>query len=762
MKKLMMSLAIMGLVTGMAWAQNNPPAPAPGGAPQDPSLVAAPPASEMVAAQESAAIVPGTGVRDSSGLEVLERIDVNEVLWGLPNLNSLKGMSIAWDGQTGQIYTAGIVSDQVLVTRPADGHPSRSISLGIQTFFNINSMVLDTAHRNLFWITAKDGAIRSIDLDKGVLRGRFDPPRSQGRSEARATPDAVVDPATGWLWVAWVGHRPLTGYSPDLGRSVTVPEAAQASKVAVHPSGNFLYVMSGGPETSGFTLSTYVPSTRAWTDLFAFSGTRTRPDRPVPPGRRQHAKGGDQLSGPPRATRESTSLGSDSLPKPPFGDIGIPRMLHTLDDGTLLLVGRTTIALSAELKVLWQTDLPSEPSGVVHAGNTIVLVFPEAGYERGDVESRVGFLDAETGSDLGTVAVRFEAKDLAVDPAGRRVFVSNGGDGSVEILDISTRMPTGRLDVASSVAGITIDPKTGNRYLLDRLGGSEIFVWKPGSHALQRLPAGRWPWELAFDPQSRELIALSHYESSLYRWNADSGERLAPVSLQLQRNTSDTMGDLDFDSETGLAAAIFPEHGEIAVADARSGKFLWSTKLDEMALGRKAGPGKASVGIDPKHKHLLVALSASSGGDTADESAKIVVYNLKSSELLQEFDLPDDAEAGGPRRKSTRSLAQLVDPERGRVFVGPDVLDLATLNRVAVLPAVNDVFWSDAHRILALVIADDQEYLLEADGKSYAVRNRWPLGKSVTMPRRCTFDAKRGVVYVAEVAAARVTAYKLP
>ncbi|MFH1706611.1 MAG: hypothetical protein ABIF71_01640 [Planctomycetota bacterium] len=34
MKKLMMSLAIMGLVTGMAWAQNNPPVPAPGGAPQ--------------------------------------------------------------------------------------------------------------------------------------------------------------------------------------------------------------------------------------------------------------------------------------------------------------------------------------------------------------------------------------------------------------------------------------------------------------------------------------------------------------------------------------------------------------------------------------------------------------------------------------------------------------------------------------------------------------------------------------------------------
>lgn len=68
-------------------------------------------------------------------------IEVNEALWGLPNLNSLKGMSVAWDEQTGQIYTAGIVSDQVRVTRPADGHPRKAIALGIQSFFNVNSML---------------------------------------------------------------------------------------------------------------------------------------------------------------------------------------------------------------------------------------------------------------------------------------------------------------------------------------------------------------------------------------------------------------------------------------------------------------------------------------------------------------------------------------------------------------------------------------------------------------------------------------------
>ena len=55
-------------------------------------------------------------------------------------------------------------------------------------------------------------------------------------------------------------------------------------------------------------------------------------------------------------------------------------------------------------------------------------------------------------------------------------FVGNGGDGSVSVVSLDDSQEPKLIDVANAAEGAVADTRTGRRFILNRLGGSEIYT----------------------------------------------------------------------------------------------------------------------------------------------------------------------------------------------------------------------------------------------------------------------------------------------
>jgi DNA-binding beta-propeller fold protein YncE len=80
---------------------------------------------------------------------------------------------------------------------------------------------------------------------------------------------------------------------------------------------------------------------------------------------------------------------------------------------------------------------------------------------------------------LATVPVGQHPAGVEVDPATGRVFVANGGEGSVTVLRGAEAMPLVTLPVGAQPAGLTVDAGAGRVYLTDF---GERSVWLLQEH----------------------------------------------------------------------------------------------------------------------------------------------------------------------------------------------------------------------------------------------------------------------------------------
>ncbi len=367
-------------------------------------------------------------------------------------------------------------------------------------------------------------------------------------------------------------------------------------------------------------------------------------------------------------------------------------------------------------------------------------------------ERHLLLFDLATGTPRGDVTVGFEARSAAADPAGRRVFVGNGGDASVSVVDVATLAVTRTLDLGSAAEHVVVDAKTGDRFVLDRLGGSRVYRWRAGTKTVDSWEAGRWPSDLAVDPGRRRLWALGHYDATLLGWDLDAGTALPPLPLDLPENHSDTLGDLDFDPAVGLAAVVFPESGGLAVLDPAAGRVLWGRTEASLASGAKAGPGHAFVAVDGKRDRLYVV---------ADRGRRVLAFGLRDGAPMGELSLADTP---APVGASYNVNGAWLDRAGGRLFVGPRVVEVPALVAGATLSGVGKVFWSDAERILAIAADDEREpeRLLELDPTTFAVRATRPLVRTSMMRLNPTYDPASKRVYAADMAEARVLAWEWP
>lgn len=702
-------------------------------------------------------------VLTASSPKKIQTLKINQALWGRDVANSPKGITVGYDAKTDVIYTSGIMSKYLVLTHASEDYPFASIDLEDDPHHTSIILIHEDKNR-LYWINTMNEAIRVVDLKTQKLIQKHDPLRKT--KKGYPVRDAALIPKTGWLWIANTDKKTITGFSPDLKQAKTIAEAKHPFSIAAHPTKNILYFLNA--------------RTRSQMELYEY-----RPDK----GRAKRLK-----------TFSATASGRP------------PRHLALTTDGRFVLAGQGVQVLDKSFKELWSTRVPAGISRLAIVGDRIVCLDQQAGFKTGQIVSLVSVFREATGEKLATLPVRYHATHLAADPKNKRVFVGNDGDGSLSVIDLEALKVTKTIDVANAAEGLVVDHRTGNRYILNRLGGSEIYVWPQGNGTLTRLNGGHWPSELAIDEARRWLIALSHFESAIYLWDLDTQERLETFSLPVSKNTGDTLGDLDYDAQHGVAGVVFPEHGALVVADVPNRKIIWKTTIENLRLGPGAGPGTAQVAIDGEKKQVYLY---------TQKPPAVKIYNYESGQLVAKISIVGrqpwhfkDKKFPGRKRPpfrkgrppifslAHRRLAQLFPPRQtkrplpfdqkkprnqgkrleragkknpyaintlyldktnNRLFAHNTVIETTTNKIKKTIIGVDKVFYADRKIVLGLGVdpRTNQEHLVMLDPKALTVKKRWPLNSSKAVKAVPTYDAVAKRLYLSDLVEAQVVVYDL-
>jgi len=635
-------------------------------------------------------------------LEPTAVLEINAELWKTRVPNALKGIVPAYDPSSGLLYMASILSDWLMVIDPDQGHPKAGISLDAEWYHSIQT-VLDSERGRLFWLDHKKCSLRAVDLKAGKLVAKFDAD-AEGRSRSAYPCQGLeLDAETGWVWASDSGQGTVTGYDADLQVGKTLSGFRGVLKLASSPKGDAIYIMEMYSRQSS-RLHRYTPST------------------------------GEQ------ETVAEYGVGKSGMP---------PGRIHVDRDGLPVVIGDEVVGIDEAGKTRWRGYQPPQPpDAVASIGDTLALVMREAYKSEGRNESGVALVNAKTGKLIKLVEVRYEARFASADPKGKRFFVGNGGDGSISVIDAETGEVSSVIDAANAVEDLVVDTRTGTRYLLDRLGGSQLHAWKTDG-TFSVFGSAPWPIELDIDVERRLLMAICHFDAALHIWDLDSGKERQAIPLGVPVGTGDGIGDLAYDAASGVAAVGWAETGQIVAVDVAAGKVLWEQSLQQRDAGSDSGPGKISVAI---------------GGGTlfVGSGTKVLVANafdLRTGSQLGEKPVP----SGGARGIVRGTNMLRWDPVGERLFFRGNVLDPESLQVTGQLSGVDRIFHVDEEIILGrFEDAEKRNYLVQFDAQSLQETGRWATLSCPFVPTRLVFEPSDKQLYLLDMAQARVATYDFP
>lgn len=470
-------------------------------------------------------------------------VDLEQTRLGFPAPNSIKGMTVAWDPERKLLWHASIFSTWLIGHDPETGAPVRAIDMEVEGF-NPNQLHFDAARDRMVYISTATEMIRAVDLDKGTLLQRIDVSGKGNRSNP--TQASALDRATGRFWV-WNAHnRTLNGYSFDGEPTVPLTGMTDVISMSTSPSGGKLALIDG---TDRMASRVVVVDTVSGQSSVAC-----------------------QLTGQP------------------------PNRVVLMDDGSMILGGTRSRKVDASCVEQWALDMTTAPETWAWEGGHLLAGMEFGGAAIGKIGSLVAVIEPATGRLVNQVSSRWESQSISVDVEGKRAFVGNGGDGSATVLSLPTGAVDRTLPLASSADDVVVDSRTGDRYILSRLGGSRIYKWaKDGTVSLFTDQAA-WPFALAVDPERRLLLAPSFFEARLYAWPLDGGQGFS-LDLGIPGSVGDSIGDFAYDPATGRAAVVLPEKGWVSAVDVQARAVLFTRQFPELEAGTKAGPGVGAVAV---------------------------------------------------------------------------------------------------------------------------------------------------------------------
>jgi YVTN family beta-propeller protein len=118
---------------------------------------------------------------------------------------------------------------------------------------------------------------------------------------------------------------------------------------------------------------------------------------------------------------------------------------------------------------------------------------------------------------------------LAVDPAARRLYVSH--DTQVDIVDVDSLSPVGKISDLAGVHGIAIAPEQGRGFISNgRAAKVTIFDLKT-LHPIAETPTGQKPDAIIYDPATSRVFAFNGGSNSATAIDAATGQVAGTIEL---------------------------------------------------------------------------------------------------------------------------------------------------------------------------------------------------------------------------------------
>ncbi|MFT4012611.1 MAG: YncE family protein [Paracoccus sp. (in: a-proteobacteria)] len=262
-------------------------------------------------------------------------------------------------------------------------------------------------------------------------------------------------------------------------------------------------------------------------------------------------------------------------------------------------------------------------------------------------EGRPGYVDLLDATDLRPlrrIELPRRAFALATDAKRGRLYVGNTMDGSLSVLDMSSGLPLGTIQLGKPdgegfehTRMIEVDPDSGRVYVTGPSDAGTVWIVDPvQGNAVQRIDnAGLWTAGLALDARAGRVYATNGGMNEVLVLDAATGARLASFS------TGDTKAEGQDASRHFFVNAALDDTGKrLFAVDANSGQvYVFDTANGAVLAKVPVGLGALDVIHAPGTGQIIVTYRGASR-EKPDGTGGVVLLKDSDYTRLADLSLP--------------------------------------------------------------------------------------------------------------------------
>ncbi len=197
---------------------------------------------------------------------------------------------------------------------------------------------------------------------------------------------------------------------------------------------------------------------------------------------------------------------------------------------------------------------------------------------------------------------------LAIDQGARRLYVSH--QTQVEVIDIDTDTPVGKITGMNGVHGIAVAPALGRGFITSGNTSTVKMFDLKTLESIGDIPAGNGPDGVLFEPVTRRVFAFNHRGGTLTVIDAAAGKALENIELGVQPEFPVTDGK-------GMVWVNLEDKSTLLKIDAKAMKVLqrWPVAPCE---------APASMDMDHKNRRLFIGCNSKVMAVADADSGKIL------------------------------------------------------------------------------------------------------------------------------------------
>lgn len=169
--------------------------------------------------------------------------------------------------------------------------------------------------------------------------------------------------------------------------------------------------------------------------------------------------------------------------------------------------GAHNVQATADGQRVWVTNNGTPPADAGHAAHQGMSGAAHAAMA---ASGEVWAIDTATDTVVGKVPVGNHPAHVVVSPDGRWVYVTNGGDNTVSVVDAGAMKEVATIATGAFPHGIRLSPDGQQAYVANLKGGTVSVIDTASRKEVESIPVGKGPAQVGFTGDGRlAFVSLS-------------------------------------------------------------------------------------------------------------------------------------------------------------------------------------------------------------------------------------------------------------